>query len=504
MKSGLNNSPPVKLQYFTGLLPIKGFAFSKPSPIEGKPTTTTDPIQWIQSEFYIPELNGPIQLYPYQIASLRESQSRDAEGNFKYNLVVWGDIKKSAKSSVAAAIALYRAFHVKWGSIKIIANDLKQADSRVAFYLRRAIELNPRMTNIKQANYKTTLPNHTTIEAIPIDPSGEAGGNDDLIVFSELWAAKHKALESMWTEMTLSPMKFGKSQRWVETYAGFSGESPILERLYERGIKGEKLDLSYTDEAGTYHDLTDLEVYRDGGMLMLWNTVPRLPWQTPQYYASEEEVLLPTEFRRIHKNEWIGSTSKFVEKVWWDSCFELLPPLDSREPCILALDAATGGESTAPADCFAAVLVTRHPVRREEISVRYCGIWQAEKGQLLDYEPIEIEIRRLFETYSIIEGPYDKTELHYMMSRLRQIANVKPFSQAGDRLVADKQLRDLIIGKRITHDGNPLLAQHIDNANVVNHGKDGIRLVKRSPDKKIDAAVALSMASARCLYFSLA
>src|SRR3990172_11609540 len=209
-------------------------------PSQRQPTTKSlpqidDPIQWIQSEFYIPELSGPIQLYPYQIATLRESQAKDAEGNFKYNLVVWGDIKKSAKSSVAAAIALYRAFHVRWGSVKIIANDLKQADSRVAFYLRRAIELNPRMTNIKQANYKTTLPNHTTIEAIPIDPAGEAGGNDDFICFS---------------------------QRWVETYAGFSGESPILERLYERGIKGEKLDLSYTDSVGAYYDLADLEVYR--------------------------------------------------------------------------------------------------------------------------------------------------------------------------------------------------------------------------------------------------
>lgn len=462
---------------------------------------TTNPIEWIQSEFYIPELNGPIELYPYQIAALRESQAKDAEGNFKYNLIVWGDIKKSAKSSIAAAIALYRAFHTKWGSVKIIANDLKQADSRVAFYLRRAIELNPRMTNIKQANYKTTLPNHTTIEAIPIDPAGEAGGNDDFICFSELWAAKHKALESMWSEMTISPMKFGKSQRWVETYAGFSGESPILERLYERGIKGERLDLSYED-----NDLADLEVYRQGGMLMLWNTVPRLPWQTSQYYASEEEVLLPTEFRRIHKNEWIGSVSKFVEKVWWDSCLELLPSLDSREPCVLALDAATGGESTAPADCFAAILVSRHPVRREHIAVRYCGVWQAEKGRLLDYAPIEAEIRRLLDSFSIVEVAYDKTELHYFMSRLRQegIANTKAFSQASDRLVADKQLRDLIISRHISHDGNPLLAQHIDNANVVNHGKDGIRLVKRSPDKKIDSAVALSMATSRCLYFSLA
>ena len=45
------------------------------------------------------------------------------------------------------------------------------------------------MPDLCERNYKTSLPNNTIIEAIPIDPAGEAGGNDDLIIFSELWAA---------------------------------------------------------------------------------------------------------------------------------------------------------------------------------------------------------------------------------------------------------------------------------------------------------------------------
>lgn len=464
-----------------------------------------DPIAWIESHFFVPELSGPIQLMPYHKAVIREAFSKDENVLFKYNLILWGDIKKSIKSSIAAAVGLCRAVHLEWGSVKIIANDLKQADSRVAFYLRRAITMNPQLAGIKQAGYKTSLPNHTTIEAIPIDPAGEAGGNDDLVIYSELWAAKHKAIQQMWTESTLSPTKFGKSQRWVETYAGFSGESPILERLYERGKGGEKLDLSFTDEQGQYHDLSDLEVYRAGGMLMLWNTVPRCPWQTQAYYNQEEADLIPSEFRRVHRNEWIGSVSKFVERVWWDACYGPLPALTNAEPAILSLDAATGGESTAPADCFAAVLVTRHPSNSEHIAVRYCGIWQAEPGKLLDFEPIEQEIRRLVASFSIIEIAYDKYQLHEMMMRFRRegLVNVRMFPQEADRLVADKQLRDIIIGKRITHDGNPSLSQHVDNANVVNHGKEGIRIVKRQPHLKVDSCVALSQCVSRCLYYNL-
>lgn len=462
-----------------------------------------DPVGWIVSNFYIPELKGPIELYPYQRAVLIEACRIDNEGKFVYNVVVWSDIKKSAKSCIAAAIALFRAIHTEWGSIKIVANDLKQADSRVAYYLRRAISLNPAL-NTAQRGYTLSFPNNTKIEAIPIDPAGEAGGNDDLIIFSELWAAKHKAMEQMWTEMTLSPTKFGYSQRWVETYAGYEGESPILEQLYQAGVKeGDQLDLSYDG-----YDLSNLEVYANGDLLCLWNTVPRLPWQTDEYYRSEEKVLPQNEFRRIHRNEWGSSTEKFVQMVWWDACFEQLPPWKKGEQAIIGMDAAKGSKSVSyMADCFSIVAVTRHPSRPKEIAIRYCGIWQPAKGQLLDFGPIESELRRLCHDFSVLEVAYDPHQLHDMAMRLNkeQFALFREFKQGEPRLKADKGLQDLIVNHYIAHDGNPLLRQHIDNANAKTEPgeKKGIRLEKRSERHKIDAAVALSMASARCLYYNL-
>ncbi|MHA2055318.1 MAG: terminase TerL endonuclease subunit [Candidatus Hodarchaeales archaeon] len=55
----------------------------------------------------------------------------------------------------------------------------------------------------------------------------------------------------------------------------------------------------------------------------------------------------------------------------------------------------------------------------------------------------------------------------------------------------------------MSHDGNPLLRQHIDNANIKKYSQDQKRLVKRSTSQKIDAAVSLSMAASRCLYYNL-
>ena len=176
----------------------------------------------------------------------------------------------------------------------MVANDLKQADSRVAKYIRRSIILNPR-TNPKNNRdyrlhgYTITLPNGSVIEAIPIDPSGEAGSNADQITWSELWGANDKAKANMWAEMTLSPTKEGQSFRWVESYAGFAEEAELLYSLYELGVKqGEQLwpDRLYDVTGGSPAPL-ELYVNRSARMLCLWNTLPRNPWQTKRYYESE-------------------------------------------------------------------------------------------------------------------------------------------------------------------------------------------------------------------------
>jgi len=196
-------------------------------------------------------------------------------------------------------------------------------------------------------------------------------------------------------------------------------------------------------------------------------------------------------------------TAKFVNIGWWNACQEPTAAWPRSEPVVIALDAATGG-MTATADCFAVVAVTRHPQRRQDVMVRYCAIHQPPPGKELDFEPIIADVERLCREFAVIEVAYDKFQLHSEMTRLRKKGiNCKEFPQGAPRLVADKQLQQLIMGRRVAHDGNPLLRSHIDAADFKRHGEDGIRIVKRSESMKVDAAVALSMACARILYFSI-
>lgn len=467
-------------------------------------------MDWIQRHFYIPELRGPMRLYPYHVACLREALRREENGLFAYSTVVWSDIKKSAKSTIAAAVGLYRAFQVDWGSIYVVANDLKQADSRVSYYMRRAIELSPEMggVKVKPSGYKITTPGHTTIEAIPIDPKGEAGSNADMIIFSELWGAKQAAAKQMWSEMTLSPLKFGLSQRWVETYAGFEGEAPILEMLYKQGtIEGERIDLSYEDPAtGEFHDLSSLNVYRNATarLFCLWNVAPQLPWQSQDYYAQEESILEPSEFERMHRNQWASSLQKFVPDEWIYACQDdYMPPLMPDQSCILVSDAAISGDSFG-------VLMLSGRGENEIYDVRYANAWYPPKGGKIAFSTPEKtgpedEIRRLMREYNIVEWVYDPYQLEDMAGRFKGelLCHVYAFGQGQPRLIADKKLQDNIKSRRIKHRGEMALVDHLKNANAKTEGDQRLRLVKRNPNAKIDLAVCASMGLDRAQYWKL-
>jgi len=472
---------------------------------EPDPLLNPDPVDWIERHFRIPETDDKrMRLQPYQQKMLWEALTQE-NGQFKYSTIVWCDIKKSAKSTITAAVALWRAFQVAWGQVVLVANDLKQADSRVGYYLRRGIELNPEIRKrAKVVNYLVTIDNHTRIESVPIDPSGEAGGGADLVCFSELWGAHQKAQQRMWTELTLSPLKFGQSFRWVETYAGFSGESPLLEKLYQDGVK----DGAPVAWAGEFDPPMEAYVNRPGRLLCMWNTYARNPWQTEEYYAQEAVSLTEDEFDRVHQNQWISSMNAYISKAWWEACLDHdIPPLLDLQPVILVLDAAVSG------DTFGVLMVSGRRGYLDDkyysdagiVDVRLAQAYRPPKGGKLDFGPIDAEVRRLCGQYNVIELVADPYQLHDMTQRISNdlIANVYLFSQGAERLVADKALQDRIKNRSIHHDGNADLAEHMANANAKQEGDNKLRIVKRADHLKIDLAVCLSMGSDRLEFWHL-
>lgn len=489
-----NNTPPISVEDFTKST-LSKFGIKSQEPVS---PTKVDPIRWIENNFYLYDTMQQIHIYPVQERLIREALRRDDDGNYVYNTVIWSWPKKSAKSTIVAAICHYIAFNFPNASIKLVANDLKQADSRVGYYLRESIKLHPKhrdIIKIKPTGFLIQYPNGSRIEMVPIDPRGEAGGNDDLIVYSELWGWKSQAHQQMWAEMTLSPTKYGKSQRWVDTYAGYKGDSPILEYLYSQAVdKGERV-------------FNDLEAYtnRKGKIFAVWVTQHLLPWQRgaagEAYYAEQASTLTPAEYDRMHHNQWISSTSQFVAMAWWDSCHiknygGTLPPMYQDQEIVLGADAGVSS------DCFALMGVTRSKGITE---VRICLVWVPPKGgsilfsnpeDPLDETTPEGMIRILCARYNVVKLAYDQYQLHEMITRLKwdNVVDTEKFDQGQRRYVSDKHLYDIIRGRRLRHSGEPELREHVQNSQAENIGEK-MRIVKKNPQDKIDLTVALAMAS---------
>ena len=489
---------------------------SMTSEVEGK----KDLVQWIKRNFYIPEtkndpdLRGRIDLVQYQEDVLREILTPDERGLFKYSTIVWSDIKKSWKSTIAAAVNFARAWHSEWGEYYIIANDLKQADSRVAHYLRRNVQLNPEVKKVTRIHgYKTTLPSGSFLEAVPIDPSGEAGSNADMITFSELWGANEDAKQKMWSEMTIPPGKFGRAFRWIESYAGFTGESELLYSLYELGVlQGELLwpDRLYPVTDGEPQPL-ELYVNREARLLCLWNTVPRNYTQTKEYYASERAILAPNEFLRMHRNQWVTSTETFVPIEWFDACkrsSEEWPAVDlKRTPMVIALDAGVSDDN------FGMGLYFRHPLYTQDVCVERVRKWMPPRGGgKIDYKGTEenpgpeIVLRQWLKEYNVVQVAYDPHELHFFTSELKKegLAWFRSFPQGEARLNADSQLRSMIRERKLWHRGEHELREHIHNSDAKIDPEDSkIRIVKRAEKLKIDLAVTTSMGGYEVLRLNL-
>lgn len=512
------------------------------------------PSEWMERYFWINEPRdpvtgerlppGPIRLDTHQKRIIDEALSRKPDGTFKYSTIVYSAPKKSGKSAVSAAVALYMANMFPFSNIYCVANDGNQANDRLYLPVRFCIEhhqdLGLEFKNVKliPSRGHAYLDNKSVIRAINSDAAGEAGSEPTAVLWSEIWGYTTEQKRRLWTELTIPSTKYGRAIRWVESYAGFIGVSLILWEVYEQGVlKAEPhpdfLDLTSEGEPVVW-------VNEGAGMFCYWDHDQRMIWQkqAAEFDQMEARIHSPAEYDRIYRNKWVSSLGAFIAPEWWDACKDTsIPPLtDDKTPVVLAVDASETN------DCTAIVAVTRDPNKPEtDVAVRACRVFRPVPGKsvVVLEETIGKVIKEWGKKWNIVCIAYDAyqmaklvqdyrrgyvtldpyelegmTELEaqdYLKETTRAIQRwYYKFSQQSMRAVSDKQLYDMILNRQIHWNPNDLdsdiaprgndetLTKHIKQAgSSQEQGK--YRIKKLSNDLKTDAAVALSMAVERCL-----
>jgi len=381
-----------------------------------------------------------------------------------------------------------------WNQILFVANDLEQSLSRGFTILRDSINLNPSLRHKYNVRMRmadmTNQPRNTVIKAIPSDYAGEAGANPGLILFDELWGCVSESSQRLYAELTPVPTR-GHSIRFITTYAGFKGESTLLWNIYDELVQ----DANRLPE-------TDLPVYQKGSTLVYWSHVSKMPWQTPKYYEQQRDELRsrPSDYRRLHHNEWVQKETAFVPLDLWDDCEN--PNLARWEPgeetpLYIAIDASW------KKDCTSAIGVTRDP-DTGKVQLKFHRIWEPEASELHGGKRI-VDLEATVESQlmwmkgqkaNVVVVAFDPHGMQTVEMHLRAAGfDMFEFSQMALRVMADGFLYDIITqGHFEYYPGCDDLKRHIQNAVKVETSR-GIRIKKEKATKPVDAVVALAMAA---------
>jgi phage terminase large subunit-like protein len=441
------------------------------------------PIQFIAECLIDPDTGHPFQLYAEQEHFLRQGFTPTADGRLPYSELLWSSLKKSGKTTIAAKALLY-VITVLGGRCAegyCVANDLDQSVGRVFKACCRIIEASPmlgrevRMTSTKIEFLST----HSTIEAISSDYRGAAGSNPTFIVFDELWAYTSERARRLWDEMVPVPTR-EVSARLTVTYAGFTGESLLLEELLRRGLQGVR------DPEQPY-------LYRQDGMLTLHSNEPLAPWQTPKWLAQMRQQLRRNAFVRMIENQFVTAESDFVPMEWWDACVD-----PDRSPLLTApcLDVWVGVDASVKKDSTALAACAFDPAGKRVMLVWH-RIFQPTREEPLDFEgTIEETLLDLMERFRVKEVRYDPYQMVATAQRLTKAGvPMVEFPQSMPNLTeASQNLFDLIKGRSLIMYRDDALRFAVSHCVAIETSR-GWRISKDKASNKIDVVVALAQAA---------
>jgi phage terminase large subunit-like protein len=440
-----------------------------------------DPVSFIERVLRDPETGKPFELFDAQRQFFAHAWKLDGEGRLLYPEQCLGMPKKSGKTATAGAHVLTTTclFGGRYAEGFCIANDMEQAQGRVFQSIKRICEASPhlrRECNITQSRI-TFAQTGGVIQAIGSDYASAAGANPTISSFDELWGYTSERGRRLFDEMVPVPTR-KISARLTTTYAGFEGESVLLQELYRRGMAQPEIAPS---------------LHAGDGVLMAWHHEPVAPWQDERWLSEMRRSLRPNQYLRMIENRFVTSESNFIEMSAWDRCVDPnigAVPTNRELPVYIGVDASHKHDSTA-------IVATHFDKQTQQVRLVYHRIFQPSPEQPLDFEgTIERTLHELHRRFLVRGIWYDPWQMQASAQRLtKQGLRLEELPQSPNNLTAISQnLYDLIQSQ-----GLVLYAdEHMRNAasrTVAIEMPRGWRIGKDKQTHKIDVIVALAMSA---------
>lgn len=396
----------------------------------------------------------------------------------------------NGKSGLAAALALYGllADDETGAQVLVVASDERQA--RIVFNAaRRMVQLDSRLSEQVQI-YRDQLYVPATDSAmfpLPAEEAALQGYDPSLVIVDEL----HVVTEKVWNAVALAAGKREQSLTLAISTPADSVDS-IMWRLVEYGrANPDDRQFRLVEYAAPDGCAIDDEAAWKAANPALGDFLHVDALETTLKTTREEA------FRRYRLGQWVGRADSWIPWGKWETLEHPEPVLpDDGERVTLAFDGSASGDSTALIGCTL------------EGYVFTIAVWTAPDDDprwRVPRHEVTSTIASAFERWDVLELAADpwgwRSELEEWHAahggRVAEwnTAYARRMAPATDRFYA------AVMEGQLSHDGNPLLAEHIGNAVAKSTAMgDLITKDRRGSTRKIDAAVAAIVAYDRAAW----
>lgn len=468
---------------------------------------------------------------PFELIDWQEQIIRDVFGILKpngyrqFNTAYIEIPKKQGKSELAAAVALLLTCGDFEEGAQVYGCAADRNQAKIVFNVaKKMVGLSKTLSKkvkVCESKYRIEYKD-SFYQVLSAEAYSKHGFNIHGVVFDELHAQPNRKLYDVMTKGSGDARK--QPLFFLITTAGDDTKS-ICYEVHQKAVdilEGRKIDPTFYPVifgAKEDEDWTDPKVWRKANpSLGITVDIEKVKdaCESAKQNPAEENA-----FRQLRLNQWVKQEKRWMPMLRWDACKTDFDPkeLEGRM-CYGGLDLSSTMDITAFVLVFPPTegddryyVLPYFWIPEENMAKRVSrdhvpyDLWHSQgylettEGNVIHYGYIEHFIDELGRKYNIKEIAFDRWGAVQMTQNLNYLGfEVVAFGQGfKDMSPPTKELMNLVMSKRIAHDGHPVLRWMMDNIAIRRDPADNIKMDKSKSIEKIDGAVALVMALDRAL-----
>jgi phage terminase large subunit-like protein len=464
----------------------------------------------------------PLALAPWQVNDIvRPLFGRRRDGQRVYRTAYVEVPRKNAKSTLAAAVALYLLLYDDEPGAEVVSAAADRQQAHVTFDVARSmVEASPALRSVVQVYRRELVVPATggSYRVISAEAYSKHGMNLSGAVVDELHAHESRELlDVLLTSMGArrQPLAF------IITTAGFDRQS-VCWQMHEHALKVRDtpaLDPTFLPviyAADLEDDWTDAAVWRRANPG--FGVTIKRDYLEQECRRAQEMPAYENAFKRLHLNVWTESETRWLSMPQWDAGAVRVDPETLRgRRCFIGVDLSSTRDLSAlvaifPDDAGGYDVLCDFWLPRDSLPDRARrhgafdawakqGLLHLTEGNVIDHEAIERRIRELGGLYlveSIAIDPWNATQ---MLARLQadSLPAVPQPQTIGALTAGTKALETLAMQGKLRHGGHPILRWCAGNVTVETDHAENIKPSKKKSTDRIDGISALVNALAVAL-----